>query len=293
MRDTKRRLALKVLGFQEDPFTRSANPRFLYLSPQHKQVADGLMELVDSHRGLAVVEGGYGMGKSSLARHLEASLLSEPESYLTLYVHTASYKNEFAALVDICDAFKLPRRRGATQQWRELEHFLIDQAEAGYNIILILDDAHTMEPDALLFVHHLYNFDVRRKLAQVILFAQPEISRLFQRHPETASRVDSWFRLNALSLEETYELVRFRCTVAGREEPFLTQSATIRLWEETQGNPREIVSLCSIVVDVLGELNKSVADEQILAASVERWHETIPPVLRTTAEQPLAPAGQE
>jgi type II secretory pathway predicted ATPase ExeA len=275
LRDPKRRLTLKELGFMEDPFTRSADPRFLYLSAQHGDVMDRAQEVIEERRGLAVVEGGFGVGKSTVARRLETIYRSLPDDYQIVFVHTASYESEYAALLDITFAFNLTRRKGMTMQWRELENFLVNQVESGKNVVIILDDAQMMSPESLNLVHHLYNFDITRKLAQVILFGQPEIQHIFNERPEVLSRVDSWFRLNPLSLEDTFEMIRFRCSVAGRKEPLLTQSAFIEVWRETRGTPREIVSLCSKIIDYMGEQGISVADNTLVQNAISSYRERL------------------
>lgn len=270
-RDPTRRLVLKQLGFQEDPFTRSADPRFLYLSAQHGEVLDRAQEVIDEFRGLAVVEGGFGVGKSTIARRLESIYRAVPDEYQVVFVHTAAYESEYAALMDISHMFNLPRRKGLTMQWREFENFLVNQKEHGRNVVIILDDAQMIHSEALNIVHHIYNFDIRQKLAQVILFGQPEIQATFAARPETRSRVDSWFRLNPLSLEDTLELIRFRCQVAGRSEPLFNQAAFIHVWEVTRGIPREIVSVCSKVIDELGRRGEPMSNVEVTKAAIEDY----------------------
>jgi general secretion pathway protein A len=272
-RDPKRRLILKDLGFLEDPFTPSADPRFLFLSTQHREVLDRAQEVVEEHRGLAVIEGSFGVGKSTTARRLESIYRAYPDDYFVVFVHTAGYESEYAALLDISFALGLKRRKGMTMQWRAFENFLVDQTENDRNVVLILDDAQMMDPNALNLVHHIYNFDINRKLAQVIMVGQPEIQRIFNKRPEVLSRVDSWFRLNPLSLENTFELIRYRCHVAGRSEPLLTQSAFIELWEVTRGIPRVIVSLCSKIIDELGSVAKSTADDIVMREAIKSYQQ--------------------
>ncbi|MFN2196272.1 MAG: ExeA family protein [Anaerolineales bacterium] len=264
LRDPQRRIVLRDLGFSEEPFSRSADPRFLYLSAQHGDVLDRIQEAIEEHRGLAIVEGGFGVGKSSIARRLESIYRAYPEDFVVVFVHTAAYESEYAALLDVCYALNLDRRKGLTMQWREFESYLVDQKEAGRNVVVILDDAQLMSPSALTLVHHIYNFDISQKLAQVVLFGQPEIRKIFNERPEVLSRVDSWFQLNPLSLEDTLELIRFRSAVAGRKEPLLTQSAFLLVWEATRGIPREIVALCSKIIDQIGLYGKNVADNAIV-----------------------------
>jgi general secretion pathway protein A len=269
LRDPQRRIILRELGFAEEPFSRSADPRFLYLSAQHGEVMDRIQEVVEEHRGLAVVEGGFGVGKSTIARRLESIYRAYPQEFVVVFVHTAAYESEYAALLDVSYALSLDRRKGMTMQWRELESYLVDQKELERNVVLILDDAQLMTPDALTLVHHLYNFDISQKLAQVVLFGQPELQRIFNVRPEVLSRVDSWFRLNPLSLEDTLELIRFRCAVAGRKEPLLTQAAFLEVWKATHGIPREIVALCSKVINVMGHQNRMMADIPVIQQALQ------------------------
>jgi type II secretory pathway predicted ATPase ExeA len=268
LRDPQRRIILRELGFAEEPFSRSADPRFLYLSAQHGDVLDRIQEVVEERRGLAVVEGGFGVGKSTIARRLESICRTYPGDFTVVFVHTAAYESEYAALLDVCYALNLDRRKGMTMQWREFEGFLVDQKEQNRNVVVVLDDAQLMAPDALSLVHHIYNFDISQKLAQVILFGQPELQRIFNQRPEVLSRVDAWFRLNPLSLEDTLELIRFRCAVAGRKEPLLTQSAFLEVWKATRGIPREIVAVCSKVINEMGQQGKSMADNAVVHAAL-------------------------
>ncbi len=268
LRDPQRRIILRELGFSEEPFSRSADPRFLYLSAQHGDVLDSIQEVIEERRGLAVVEGGFGVGKSTIARRLESIYRTYPSDFQVVFVHTAAYESEYAALLDVCYALNLDRRKGMTMQWREFESFLVDQKEQSRNVVVILDDAQLMAPDALSLVHHIYNFDISQKLAQVILFGQPELQRIFNQRPEVLSRVDAWFRLNPLSLEDTLELIRFRCAVAGRKDALLTQSAFLEVWKATRGIPREIVAVCSKVINEMGYQKKAMADNAVVHAAL-------------------------
>ena len=273
-RKLERRLLLKSLGFQEDPFMTSADPRFLYLSSQHGDVLERTQDIIEEFRGLAVVEGGYGVGKSSLALRLEFLYRGMPDNYTAVYVHTAGYESEFAGLQDISDAVAVPRKRGLTKQWREFESFLIDEHEKGKNVVIILDDAQLMAADALRIIHTLFNFDVRgQKMAQVILFGQPELSYKFSVYPEIRSRINSWFRLNPLSIEESVELIRFRCRVAGRDEPLMTQAGFLEIFEATGGTPREIVNLCARLIDEMGARGLNTADIDTVQKGIDYYRE--------------------
>jgi general secretion pathway protein A len=271
----ERRLMLKRLGFAEDPFMASADPRFLYLSTQHGEVLERARDVIEEFNGLAVVEGSYGVGKSSLALRLESLYRGLPDEYRVVFIHTTNYESEFAGLQDMCEFIGVPHKRGLTKQWRAFEDFLVTQHEQGRNVVIILDDAQLMAADALRIVHTLYNFDAGgRKLAQVILFGQPELGFIFAMHPEIRSRVSSWFRLNPLSVEDTVELIRFRCKVAGRDEPLLTQAGYLDIYEASQGTPRAIVSLCTRLLEHMAQNSERTASSQSVEPAIRDWRES-------------------
>ena len=251
--DSKRIYALKQLGFKEEPFSRSADPRFLYLSPELQNIQRRTHAVVDRRRALAVIEGDYGMGKSTLARRMEIMYRSEPDKYDVIFVHSATYNTVYSALVDVSRRLGLERRKGVAAQLREVEMYFLNQYEQGRNIVLIFDEAQTLHPDSLTLIQHFYNFDVTEKLVQVLMFGQPEINKVFDERPEIRSRVDSWFRMVPLDMGSTLEMIQFRCTVAGRKKPLLSEDAFIQVWDQTNGVPRSVVDLCSIIVDQLIE----------------------------------------
>ena len=269
--ELKRRDAMLNMSFREDPFAPAADPRFLYLSAQHADVLLRAQNVIETSRGLAIVEGPIGVGKSTIARRLESIYRANPDENVVVYAHTSTYPSEFAALVDICNQLGLERRKGLTQQWREMESYLVSMMKKEKMVVFILDDAQKMEPDALGLVHTLYNFDVNKKLAQVILFGQPEIRNLIESRPEVANRVYTWLTLNSLSLADSIELIRFRCKVAGRDYPILSQGSLLLVSQITRGIPRDIVNLCSLIIDEITRTGRNpgvalIEDEIVLAA---------------------------
>jgi general secretion pathway protein A len=247
----KRQEQLSKLGLLEDPFTTSADPRFMYLSEQHAQVMHEARDVVEAFRGLAVVEGSLGVGKSTIARSLDNIYRDQPDAYRVVYVHSAGWESEYAGLLEITSALKLPRRKGSTAQWNELDGFLVEEHRRGRNIVLILDDGQLMAPRSMRLIHRLYNFDLQRKLAQIVVFGQPEIRYLFDAHPEVRSRVDSWLEIQPLDLPDTAKLILHRCRVAGRENTILSRDGVVEVYGASRGVPREIVSVCSKLIDTM------------------------------------------
>ena len=281
-REPQRRLALKQLGFSEEPWSRSADDRFLYLSDEHGGVLRKMQDIIEERRALGVVTGRYGLGKSTIARRLDnlyRNEESQKEGIEVVYIHTATFDTEYDALMAVCRFLRLERRKGKNAQWEEFEQYLVNMAEKDRNVIIILDDAQFMKPDSMVFLHRTYNFDNNKKLVQVLVFGQPEVLGVFDKHPAVKTRVDGWYGLNPMPLEETLGLVTFRCRIAGREDPFLNEAALVNLHLESEGVPRTIVAICSKVVDVLGASGsrKTIADEAVMDQAIELYRSSLPP----------------
>lgn len=263
---------LNRLGFKEPPFHPSADPRFLYLSPNHVNLLNRLLDTIEWQEGLAVVEGHMGTGKTSLARRLY-DLIREDDTIEPTYVHTAAFKTPMEAARDIAAAFNQPGRRSNILQLRHFEKFLVDLRIAGKTAVVILDDAQFMEPDSLDTIQSFLNFDVNRKLIQIIMFGQQEIKSLFIKKPAVHNRVRHWQSIGSLPFTEMVQMINFRTTVAGRPEPLFTEPALERLWNATQGVPRPLVLICADAVRLLIETKSQFADEEIVEQAIEMYNQ--------------------
>ena len=170
--DEEWRLArLERLGLKEDPFKLSADPRYLYLGPEHLAVYRQAQGVISRRRGLALITGDMGMGKSSLARRLYDVYASEDMLYIC-YIHTAAFKSAMDAARQISASFDLPPQRSFQRQMDGLERQLADAYTSGRNVIILLDDAQLMDAEALEVIHRLYNFDYDAKVVQILAFGQ-------------------------------------------------------------------------------------------------------------------------
>ena len=258
---------LNKLGFREHPFLLSADPRFLYLSNQHMAVLDRLRDLVDWREGLAVVVGPIGVGKTTIARRLY-ELYTLEQGYNVVYIHTAEYTTATEAARDIARAFGQPTRRALIDQLRDMERFLVEARSKNQNVIAIIDDAQQMRSDALDTLQSFFNFDVKAKLIQTILFAQPEIHMTFAAKPGVLDRVAAWQSLSPLPPDDALSMIQFRCQVAGRQEPLMSDSAFLRLYELTNGVPRPMVNISAELLRVILESGKMAADQEDIEQAI-------------------------
>jgi general secretion pathway protein A len=241
---------LERLGLKEDPFKLSADPRYLYLGSEHLAVYRQAQAVISRRRGLALITGEMGMGKSSLARRLYDVYASE-QSLAICYIHTAAFKSAMDAARQICAAFGVPPQRSFQRQMDGLERMMADAYTAGRNVVVLLDDAQLMDSEALEVIHRLYNFDYDAKVAQVLAFGQSEMNALFETNKAVNARVFVRLALPPLTLSSALQMVVFRLRVAGRNDPLIEDDAFEMLYEKSKGVPREIIRLCALATDYL------------------------------------------
>lgn len=258
--DEEYRLArLDRLGLKEDPFKLSADPRYLYLGPEHHAVYRQAQAVISRRRGLALFTGDMGMGKSSLARRLFDVYASE-NSVVIGYIHTANFKSAMDAARQISNALGVPPQRSFQRQMEGLERMMADAHTTGRNVVIILDDAQLMSPEALEVIHLLYNFDYDSKVVQILAFGQSEMVPLFSVNKAVNARVFVRLALPPLTLGSALQMVFFRLRVAGRNEALINDDAFELLYERSQGVPREIIRLCALATDMLLQSDQSLID---------------------------------
>ncbi len=252
---------LRALGFREHPFVLGSDPRFLYPTRIHTQVLDRVQDVINFREGLAVVEGPVGVGKSTVARRLY-DLYAFDAGYKAVYIHTATYTTSIAAMRDIAVAFGQATRRAYIDQIRQFEQFLVGERREKRNVVIIIDDAQRISPTALEAFHDIFNFDAKMKLAQVIIFGQPQIHKVFAEYEPILDRIASWQKLSPLPADDGLSLIRFRCGVAGRSEnePLLEDDAFLRLYEFASGLPRRMIIVCGELLHILSRKEKRVAN---------------------------------
>jgi len=237
----------KFYNLRERPFNLVPDPDFLYLSPQHKLARAYLEYGIRQRLGFVVLTGEVGTGKTTLIK----SLIRSRESDQRLGV---LYQTSMAAgdLLDLLlREFEVrghyPNR---TAKLAAFNQFLISAYSRGENVVLLVDEAQNLGPEALEEIRLLSNLQTEKEpLLQVILVGQPGLrDRL--RHPtlrQLAQRVSVHYHLSPLNFPETKEYINFRLARAGGSGIF-TESALEKLFHYSQGVPRRINAWCDLAL---------------------------------------------
>jgi general secretion pathway protein A len=267
---------LDFYGLKEKPFNPTPDPRFLYLTPGHREALAQLEYGVNERRGFLVLTGEVGTGKTTLLRTLLERLDSTTES---AFVFNSMMRFEEILEYVIEDFGITVAGNSHAQRLFALNHFLTERVRRSLNTVLIIDEAQNLDVPALEQVRLLSNFETTtEKLLQIILVGQPEL-RMKLDLPELRQlkqRIGLRCMIEPMQPHETGDYVAHRLAVAGGASSRLTwdssgiftNSAIERIAEYSRGVPRLVNLVCdhSLLMgyaDQLSTVDRDTVDEAI------------------------------
>lgn len=247
----------QYFGFSDLPFTIAPNPRYLYLSEQHREALASLLYGINCNGGFVLLTGDVGTGKTTVCRCLLEQLPANTE---VAFILNPKY-GIIELLEAICDELKI----GYQHSGRRIKGYidalnahLIDAHARGINTVLIIDEAQNLSLEVLEQIRLLTNLETSsQKLLQIILIGQPELLDTLARAElrQLNQRITARYHLKSLTRDELHAYVGHRLAVGGRDAPLFTRAALRRLYRLTGGVPRMVNIIC---------------DRALLGAYVER-----------------------
>jgi general secretion pathway protein A len=238
---------LDFYGLRELPFELTPNPRFLFLTPRHREALANLRHGISAAKGISLLVGEAGTGKTTLVR---AAIEAETNDQVRcLYLMNPSLtRDEFIEFLARGFGLSEAAGRSKTTLLLELDTLLKEQRAARIIRALVVDEAQSL-PDYLLEeIRLLANIETdTEKLLPVILAGQPELAgRLNQPSlRQLKQRVALRCELGVLSLEETAAYIAARIQIAGGNAArVFTRDAVVMIHERSRGVPRTISVLC-------------------------------------------------
>ncbi|MEM7816724.1 MAG: AAA family ATPase [Candidatus Aenigmatarchaeota archaeon] len=273
----------KVLGFDKEPFSTSPDPEFFYLSRAHETALTNILIELRLKRGLSVILGDVGTGKTTLSRKLIQELKAR-EDFIFYIILDPSFEEETLFLTSLARGFELNFNKEKTTviDLREaLEKFLFQKGvNENKTIVLIVDEAQKLNEQSLEILRVLLNYETNEfKLLQLVLLGQLELYSKIMNIPNFFDRISFKYTLNPLNLEETKEMIEFRIRQAGYRGSMkiFLDDAIKEIYNYSRGYPRQTTMLCHKALKALLLKNKFVIDAGLIKDLIEEeiklgWH---------------------
>jgi general secretion pathway protein A len=235
----------KFYSLQENPFNITSDPAFFYPSSRHEEAFNHLVYGINSRKGIIVVSGEIGTGKTTLCRMLlnrlgdkvKTALILNPDfsdlQLLQMIVHDLGIETKETNKLNLVGAIAL---------------FLVEQSSQGNNVVVILDECQNLNVRQLEQIRLLSNLETEKeKLLQIILVGQPELNIKLQDHKlrQLAQRVSVHYHILPLDPKEIGQYISHRLNVA-QANPALkfTPQAIEAIYKYSKGTPRVINIVC-------------------------------------------------
>ncbi len=260
----------RVLGFDKEPFSTSPDPEFFFSSREHERALTNVLIELRLKRGLSVVLGDVGTGKTTLSRKLVQDLRGREDCLFHIMLDP-SFENRAAFTLSLVKNFGIPVENlqpSLTDLREALERFLFQKGVVEQKtVILIIDEAQKLDPVSMEVLRLLLNYETNEfKLLQLVLLGQTELLNSIQKIPNFMDRVSFKTRLVPLDFDEMTEMIFFRIEQAGyraRMDLFL-EEALKEIYQATQGYPRQVTMLCHKALKAMLMRNKPAVDRPLI-----------------------------
>lgn len=235
-------------GLREPPFELTANPRYLLLTPRHREALSILEYAVAGRKGLTLLTGEAGTGKTTLVRAAIAAQATAGERCTICVSNPALTRTEFYELLAAYMGFDAAVGASKSRFLFELDRSVSARDAAGGVTALIIDEAQSLPDELLEELRLLANLETPdRKLLPVVLVGQPELAERLDQPSlrQLRQRIALRCALVPLTLEETgaYVAARIR-TAGGQPMQTFTRDAVRVIHEASGGVPRTINIIC-------------------------------------------------
>ena len=241
-------------GLLQPPFSLTTDPSFMYLSDAHRMGLSKVSYMIQKRQGLSVILGTIGSGKTmsgawlfrryqQLGNH-RVAFLEEAQLPRT------DRRSSLPFLRRVAAEFDLKRPRSISDQMSTLREFMVSSFRERNNAVLIIDESQKLYTTHLELIRQMLNFESRGagKLLQIVLIGTPELRPLLLQEPTLESRVAVYAYLDALTREDTGNLIDFRLMVAGRRESLFTPTAVDDIYLISSGVPRQICAMAQLAL---------------------------------------------
>ncbi|MXS84324.1 ExeA family protein [Nitrosomonas oligotropha] len=254
------------------PFENVPDPLFFYDHGDHARIRKQISGSLLSGRGLIVVTGPIGSGKTTLSQMIKSDF---PENIKLIWMAEPPANSSDLYLFLAQELGVQPTSAEKTFVMRDIRNALLKINAEGKKSLVIMDESHLMTEDVINGIRLLNNLEEgSTKLIQLLLLGQEELMEKINR-PEMApfkQRIAALETLGKMNVDRVLQYIKHRIQVAGGTPELISDTG----WEAltiafgSGGTPRTINSLCDRSLNVAYERNKTIVDAQDVYEATQR-----------------------
>ncbi len=260
----------KFYKLREYPFNITSDPSFFFSSARHMDAFSHLIYGIEQRKGIIVITGEIGTGKTTLCRALLNRLDKKTKTAFVLNPNFSELQLMQMIIKDLGIVFKEQSKFNLIST---LNEFLIKESARGHNVALIIDEAQNLKPTQLEQVRLLSNLETeKQKLLQIILVGQPELMEKLKLPSlrQLNQRIAVRFHMLPLERNETKDYILHRLKVAGANGQLnFTSPALEAIFAHSGGTPRLINVICDRALLAGYAAETFTIDEKIIQQCVE------------------------
>ncbi len=269
----------EILHLKREPFSNSPDPDFFYAAPSCQDSLQMLEIAIRLRRGLNVVLGEVGTGKTTLSRVLLKAFEGEPDRFEIHLLLDPGFQSDREMLDYLLRLLGgEPAEEGTVTQLKDqLQGVLFKKGvQEGKVVVLLVDEGQKLSPSGLEIIRELLNFECNQyKLLQVVVFAQMEFWDRIKGMKNLLDRVNAILRLGPMSVHETRAMIHHRLVQAGMspDRVLFTEQAVKVIHRAAAGHPRRIINLCHhALLKALVSGRKEVTAQVVRQAKAHMTH---------------------
>jgi len=270
-------------GLRETPFSIAPDPRYLYMSAEHREALAHLLYGVSAEGGFVLITGEVGTGKTTVSRYLLQQLPDKTD--IAFIINPRQTVLEL--LISICEELSLSFDESSESNKYYVDllaSHLLESHAAGRTTVVMIDEAQNLSTDVLEQLRLLTNLETdNKKLLQLILLGQPELQDKLALNEmrQLSQRITARYHLQALSMLDTAAYIEHRLRVAGFGGQLFDKRSVKCVYQYSGGIPRLINLLCDrALLGVYSENGKRVSIRHIKQSQNEiftgrpkkHWH---------------------